>query len=144
MVQRPRRRVSVLSVRGVQEDGMSDTLRELVEAVIIAKRDERHRNHKETMYWFHEWKRIALGLEAALAREEAPRAPSTLSGQCGCDGPNRIDPNCQWHGVVARAVTISEEASGWQPIETAPKDGTKVDIWAKCWRPHYDDFIYIR
>ena len=25
--------------------------------------------------------------------------PSTLSGECGCDGPTRIDPNCKWHGV---------------------------------------------
>ena len=23
----------------------------------------------------------------------------------------------------------------WQPIETAPKDGTRVDLWAKHWMP---------
>jgi len=25
------------------------------------------------------------------------RSPSTTSGQCGCDGPTRIDPNCPYH-----------------------------------------------
>lgn len=29
----------------------------------------------------------------------------------------------------------------WQPIETAPKDGTVVDLWGKIWRPDADDFV---
>lgn len=32
----------------------------------------------------------------------------------------------------------------WQPIDTAPKDGTRVDLWAKCWRSERDDFTYQR
>lgn len=28
----------------------------------------------------------------------------------------------------------------WQPISTAPKDGTKVDLWAKCWLASSDSF----
>jgi hypothetical protein len=35
--------------------------------------------------------------------------------------------------------------SDWQPIETAPKEHSdEVDLWAKCWRADYDDFIYSR
>lgn len=34
--------------------------------------------------------------------------------------------------------------SDWQAIETAPKDGTRVDLWAKCWRPFDDQFSTAR
>jgi hypothetical protein len=32
----------------------------------------------------------------------------------------------------------------WKPIETAPKDGGKVDLWAKLWNPKTDDFYRCR
>ena len=32
----------------------------------------------------------------------------------------------------------------WQPIETAPKDGTKIDLWAKAWLPAFDRFEFMR
>ena len=30
--------------------------------------------------------------------------------------------------------------SEWQPITSAPKDGTYVDLWAKAWLPAFDRF----
>lgn len=32
----------------------------------------------------------------------------------------------------------------WQPLETAPKDGTRIDIWAKAWLSTFDKFTYQR
>jgi hypothetical protein len=32
----------------------------------------------------------------------------------------------------------------WQPIDTAPKDGTRIDIWAKTWLSYNDTFIHKR
>ncbi len=32
----------------------------------------------------------------------------------------------------------------WQTIDSAPKDGTRVDLWAKCWLAHSDKFDYMR
>ena len=34
--------------------------------------------------------------------------------------------------------------STWQPIETAPKDGTRIDLWTKTWIAASDSFMWKR
>ncbi len=35
------------------------------------------------------------------------------------------------HGAIGRAMI----ETGWQPIETAPKDGTRIDLWGTTMPP---------
>jgi hypothetical protein len=37
-----------------------------------------------------------------------------------------------------------DDMSEWRSIETAPKDGTKIDLFAKIWRCHSDTFAWTR
>lgn len=39
--------------------------------------------------------------------------------------------------MIQMATAEEREADSWQPIETAPKDGTEVDLW--CGRERYTD-----
>lgn len=38
------------------------------------------------------------------------------------------------------ALALQAQERQWQPIETAPKDGTRVDLCAKSWLPAFDRF----
>jgi hypothetical protein len=82
---------------------MNDRLRELVEAL---KRE----HHECEDGWF-----------------SCPKSPEGCINEdqegctCGADTHNaRVD---------ALLAALDAEPDGWQPIETAPKDGTEVDLW---------------
>ena len=44
-------------------------------------------------------------------------------------GYSSESPDAAWKAWKARAALAQQEAQGWQPIETAPKDGTVIDLW---------------
>ncbi len=46
---------------------------------------------------------------------------------CGASGPNGYNCGSDWN----------RRASPWQPIETAPRDGTSVDLWIESGRGGY-------
>jgi hypothetical protein len=38
------------------------------------------------------------------------------------------EPN-EWHRTRARNAIAALDAAQWRPIETAPRDGTVIDVW---------------
>ena len=44
--------------------------------------------------------------------------------------------------VIYFRKKIYEET--WKPMDSAPKDRTRIDIWAKAWLPAFDKFAYQR
>ena len=71
-----------------------------------------------------------------------PRCP-----RCGSDSrvPDLVWTSCShpWHQIAASPAP-AQEPCVWQPIETAPRDGTRFDVWAKAWLPAFDRFEYRR
>ena len=63
-----------------------------------------------------------------MKRQKWSRYVATMRGMCVL-GPRRFTMRKE-----KRAMTE------WQPIETAPKDDTVVDLWAKRWDPETDSF----
>lgn len=35
--------------------------------------------------------------------------------------------------AIAKAAWNESPRHQWRPIESAPKDGTLIDLWAECW-----------
>jgi len=67
---------------------------------------------------------------ADLARVERELRAEYIVGKSGYV-PNELD----WADTIAAYI----KTQGWQPIETAPRDGHQVDLWAEdcrftnCW-----------
>ena len=51
---------------------------------------------------------------------------------------------CLAECVPADLRASTQGQTTWQPIETVPKDGTRIDLWAKSWLPAFDRFEFRR
>lgn len=61
--------------------------------------------------------------------EEAEKYHRTIEGEYGCPGQSCQGVQrlvAEFRAVAERAVQEERERTGWQPIETAPKDGRAV------------------
>lgn len=51
----------------------------------------------------------------------------------------------EWRDRLAAALRTSPAPPiGWQDIATAPKDGSRIDVWAKAFLPAFDRFEHRR
>jgi len=88
-------------------------------------------------------------LERARPVIEAAEKQLLAMSICGCTCATK-SPDLQWHDVAYRyrqaqeclenveaakaalaAIDAPGESDGWLPIESAPKDGTRIDLWAE-------------
>jgi hypothetical protein len=81
-----------------------------------------------------------------LAPPEADKPANTDSSSPASSPPERSEAleaicrQCGHIADIAARMDPPERSEGWQPIETAPKDGTRVDLCAKAWLPAFDRF----
>lgn len=62
---------------------------------------------------------------ASLVAAEVMALPWARGG----DDDEQVDRHGDVQGAAERVIAASRTSSGWQPVETAPKDGTRVDVW---------------
>lgn len=43
--------------------------------------------------------------------------------------PSDWEATSAWRDAIDMALRVGPDETGWQPIETAPLDGTRVDLW---------------
>lgn len=97
-------------------------------------------------------------LAALRAQGETPtveEATNRLYDHLRCAGE---PPDPEFSADVAKLIAavrsappLAESVEGWQPIETAPKDGTEILIWgiglccssAVCWLSHDIDWWHV-
>ena len=71
--------------------------------------------------------RCADELEAVLAAaSRSLGAQQVIVGTCR-NGASHYCPNCDRSFTALKSQSLG--ASPWHPIETAPKDGTQIDVW---------------
>lgn len=70
--------------------------------------------------------------------------PDIFTGESGDAGPTYVvalREALKRQSIAEAQVQALDAAASWQNIATAPKDGTRVDLWAKMWRAHDDSFM---
>lgn len=59
------------------------------------------------------------------------RVTFTVDGKHECVSNFAEEYSVEKEDIIGMKAVATEEKSGWQPIETAPKDGTKIDVVVK-------------
>lgn len=120
------------------------SLRELIERFIEAA--ENYRTFADGGYGRVKFRPNSIEVDMLEARNQLKAALAAASGavpphlqtEC-CDAPiagdARYCPKCGWEARVREGGAVPP-ATDWQPIATAPKDGTRVLLWWPHWREY--------
>jgi hypothetical protein len=124
---------------------MSDLVEQVARAIAAHKRRLPPDHPEIDRVWSSYCGQVRAALSVLEPRIEALEAENfkLAAGACTVEGGLIGDDHGHFDCSLKARIEALEREQSWQPIETAPKDGTRVIVYSTTDTPHYADQDYV-